>query len=136
MVPDRKVARRPQPAARTVRCITVGRMTSSLPVVISAMILGNDREPSMSGPDDIERRLREIEAEFGPARVREPSAAERAAQLARKTGWRNARKVRKLRKPVTEPPRGSRPSRRGRIRSLVLVVVVLACIAGAAVAII
>jgi hypothetical protein len=94
----------------------------------------------MSGPDDIERRLREIEAEFGPARVKEPSAAERAGQLARKPGWRSARKARKLRRPVTEPPRGSQPSRRasrrGRIWSLVVAVVVLACIAGATVAII
>jgi len=90
----------------------------------------------MNGPDDIERRLREIEAEFGPARVKEPSAAERAGQLARKSGWRNARRARKLRKPVTEPPRRSQPSRRGRIWSLVVAVVVLACIAGATVAII
>src|SRR5215471_20883110 len=90
----------------------------------------------MNGPDDIERRLREIEAEFGPARVKEPSAAERAGQPARKTGWRNARRARKLRKPVTEPPRRSQPSRRGRIWSLVVAVVVLACIAGATVAII
>ena len=90
----------------------------------------------MNGPDDIERRLREIEAEFGPARVKEPSAAERAGQLARKTGWRNARRARKLRKPVTKPPRGSQPSRHGRIWSLVVAVVVLACTAGATVAII
>ena len=90
----------------------------------------------MNGPDDIERRLREIEAEFGPARVREPSAAERASQRARKTGWRNARKARKLRKPIPGPEGPPQPSRRGRIWSLVVVVVVLACIAAATDAII
>jgi hypothetical protein len=87
----------------------------------------------MNGPDDIERRLREIEAELGKASVKEPSAAERARQAAQKTGWRNARKARKLRKPVTAP--GRRPPRRGRVRSVV-VVVVLACVAAATVAII
>jgi hypothetical protein len=50
---------------------------------------GNTGEPPMTGPDDIERRLREIEAEFGPARVTEPSAAERARQSAQQTRWRN-----------------------------------------------
>jgi hypothetical protein len=54
-------------------------------------------EPSMNDPDDIERRLREIEAELGKARAKEPSAAERARRAAQKTGWRNARKARKLR---------------------------------------
>lgn len=89
----------------------------------------------MNGPDDIERRLREIEAELGEA-LKEPSAAERARQAARKTGWRNARKARKLRKPVPGPGRSPQPSRRGRIWSLVVVVVVLACMAAATVVII
>jgi hypothetical protein len=115
-------------------CVTIDIKTSYVYVVICAMILaGATGEPSMSGPDDIERRLREIEEELGEARVKEPSAAERARQAAQKTGWRNARKARKLRKPVPEP--GRRPPRRGRVRSAV-VVVVLACVAGATVAII
>lgn len=118
-------------------CVTIDTKTSYLYVVICAMILaGATGEPSMNGPDDIERRLREIEAELGEARVKEPSAAERARQAARKTGWRNARKARKLRKPVPGPGRSPQPSRRGRIWSLVVAVVVLACLAAATVAII
>jgi hypothetical protein len=75
-------------------CVTIDMKTSYLYVVICAMNLaGVTGEPSMNGPDDIERRLREIEAEPGRARVKEPSAAERARQAARKTGWRNARKA-------------------------------------------
>jgi hypothetical protein len=117
-------------------CVTIDIKTSYVYVVICAMILaGATGEPSMSGPDDIERRLREMEAELGEARVKEPSAAERARRAAQKTGWRNARKARKLRKPVPGPGRSPKPSRRGRIWSLVVAVVVLACLAAAAVAI-
>lgn len=62
----------------------------------------------MSDPDDIERRVRELEAELAaPA----------------------ARRQQQSRTPV-------QPSRRGRAWSLVIVVVVLACMAGAAVGII
>jgi len=88
----------------------------------------------MSGPDDIERRLREIEAEIGPAQVKEPSAAERARQAARKPNWRARRKARKLRRPVPEPGRKS-SRRRHRLRPVLITVVVLACVAGAAFAV-
>lgn len=108
---------------------------------------GPTAEPG--GPDEFERRIREITGDIsGPGVIREPSAAERTRKAARKSGWRNARKARKLREPVPEPrrgprpprgpqpPRGPRPSKRGRIWSMVLAVVVLACVAGAVVAII
>jgi hypothetical protein len=74
--------------------------------------------------DEIERALRDLEAELArPARFIEPSAAERARLAARKTGWRNARKAKKLRKPVPEPRAAARlqapsvPSRRALGRS-------------------
>jgi hypothetical protein len=110
---------------------------------------GPTSEPG--GPDEFERRIREITGDIsGPTVIREPSAAERTRKAARKSGWRNARKARKLLKPVPEPARGPRPPAReprppareprpparGRIWSLVVVVVVLACMAGAIVAII
>src|SRR5258708_6677139 len=108
---------------------------------------GPTAEPG--GPDEFERRIREITGDIsGPGVIREPSAAERTRKAARKSGWRNARKARKLREPVPEPrrgprpprgpqpPRGPRPSKRGRIWSMVLAVVVLACVAGVVVAII
>jgi hypothetical protein len=52
-------------------------------------------------PDDINKRLKEIEAELRQAaKFKEPSAAERA----RKARLADARKARKLRKPVPEHP--------------------------------
>src|SRR5260370_20610495 len=78
---------------------------------------GPTAEPG--GPDEFERRIREITGDIsGPGVIREPSAAERTRKAARKSGWRNARKARKLREPVPAP-------RRGRIWSMVLAVVVL-----------
>jgi hypothetical protein len=105
--------------------------------------------------DETERQIREIETELhGPARFTEPSAAERAHQPVRSTGrpgWRDKRKARKLREPVESPraprPDGSRASsprpatgtpresRRGRTWSLVIALVVIAGLAGAAYAI-
>jgi hypothetical protein len=105
--------------------------------------------------DETERRIGEIEAELrGPAKFKEPSAAERARQPVRPTGrpgWRSKRKARKLREPVESPSaprpgdsraRSPRPaagqpreSRRGRTWSLVIAVVVIAGLAGAVYAI-
>jgi hypothetical protein len=98
------------------------------------------------GPDEFERRIREITGDIsGPGVIREPSAAERTRKAAPKSSWRNARKARKLRKPVPSrgtlpsrppaPPRGPRSSMRRRIWSWVIAVVVLAGLAGAVVAI-
>src|SRR5258708_28378493 len=91
---------------------------------------GPTAEPG--GPDEFERRIREITGDIsGPGVIREPSAAERTRKAARKSGWRNARKARKLREPVPEPPRGPppprgpqpprgpRPSQRGRLSAMV-----------------
>jgi hypothetical protein len=93
-------------------------------------------------PDDFEQRISEIEAELRrPAKFKEPSAAERAS----KPGLRDARKARKLRKPVPEPapaaapehwrsgpgqPRRTSPGR-GRAWSLLIAVVVIAGLAAA-----
>jgi hypothetical protein len=68
----------------------------------------------VTGPDDIERRVREIQAELAAA----------------------AKRNERPRKPGPEQPRGPQPSTRGRIWSLVAVVVVLAGMAAAAVGII
>ncbi|HEV2373274.1 MAG TPA: hypothetical protein VGS19_14010 [Streptosporangiaceae bacterium] len=61
--------------------------------------------------DGIERRLREITAELaGPAKFKEPSAAERTSkpvQATQRMSWRNRRKAKRLRQPVRE----SRPTR-------------------------
>src|SRR5258708_21440053 len=71
---------------------------------------GPTAEPG--GPDEFERRIREITGDIsGPGVIREPSAAERTRKAARKSGWRNARKARKLREPVPEPRRGPPPPR-------------------------
>jgi hypothetical protein len=105
---------------------------------------GPTAEPG--GPDEFERRIREITGDIsGPGVIREPSAAQRTRKAAPKSSWRNARKARKLRRPVPSreplpsrppaPPRGPRSSTRRRIRSWVIAVVVLAGLAGAVVAI-
>ena len=105
---------------------------------------GPTAEPG--GPDEFERRIREITGDIsGPGVIREPSAAERNRKAAPKSGWRNARKARKLRRPVPSrgplpsrppaPPRGPRSSARRRIWSWVIAVVVLAGLAGAVLAI-
>ncbi|HXP19490.1 MAG TPA: hypothetical protein VN840_07575 [Streptosporangiaceae bacterium] len=78
-------------------------------------------EGTAPGPDEIDRGLREIIAGVGgDAAVREPSAAERSRRpaqpvQAKRLGWRNARKARRLRRPVPEP--GHRPRRGGTGRS-------------------
>jgi hypothetical protein len=59
----------------------------------------------VSNPDDIERRLREIEAELGPAKFKEPSAAERARQPVQKMGRRS--RVRPAGAPVNPYEQGS-----------------------------
>jgi hypothetical protein len=58
-------------------------------------------------PDDFDRQLRDLTSgAAGSARYREASAGERARRAARPGGrlrvsWRNARRARNLRKPVT-----------------------------------
>lgn len=63
-------------------------------------------------PDEFDRQLRDLTSgDVRPARFTELSAAERASRSAnrpmpeptrkKRTGWRNARKARRLRKPVT-----------------------------------
>jgi hypothetical protein len=91
-------------------------------------------------PDDIDERLREIEAELRrPAKFIEPSAAERAG----KPRLRDRRKAKKLRKPVPErapapapdhwrsgPAQPQRASRaHGRAWSLLIAVIVIAGLA-------
>ena len=93
-------------------------------------------------PDDIDKRLREIEAELRrPAKFTEPSAAERAG----KPRLRDRRKASKLRKPVPErapvpvpdhwrsgsaqPQRSSRA--RGRAWSLLIAAIVVGGLAAA-----
>jgi hypothetical protein len=93
-------------------------------------------------PDDIDKRLRDIEAELRqPAKFIEPSAAERA----RKPSSRDARKARKLRKPVPErapvpapdhwrtgPAQPQRASKgHGKAWSLLIALVVIAGLAAA-----
>jgi hypothetical protein len=100
-------------------------------------------------PEEIERRVSEIEAELRrPAKFKEPSAAERARKPVKLAGLRNARKARKLRRPVPEPPPRPgfaqpragfaqppppRPARRGKVWSLLIAVVIIAGLSVAAV---
>jgi hypothetical protein len=66
--------------------------------------MAGSTDKSPGSPDEIERALHDLEAELArPARFIEPSAEERARMGGRKMGWRNARKAKKLRKPVPEP---------------------------------
>lgn len=83
-----------------------------------------EHTPAAPGPDEFDRQLRDLTSgASGAPKFREPSAQERATHLARPAGppakmsWRNARKARKLRAPVSSAsPRRSRLSgRRGRL---------------------
>lgn len=93
-------------------------------------------------PEDIDKRLRDIEAELRqPAKFKEPSAAERA----RKPRLRDRRKAKQLRKPVPGHPSVPAPdqwrsgpaqprrasSGRGRAWSLLIAVVVIGGLAAA-----
>jgi hypothetical protein len=82
-----------------------------------------ERGPSVPGPDDFDRQLRDLTSgSAGAARYREPSAEERAKQAAQRkprqrAGWRGSAKARQLRGPVNPPRQGSRgPLRRRRLR--------------------
>src|SRR5260370_34625406 len=60
---------------------------------------GPTAEPG--GPDEVERRIREITGDIsGPGAIREPSAAQRTRKAAPKSSWRNPRTARELRRPV------------------------------------
>jgi hypothetical protein len=85
--------------------------------------MSTERGPSVPGPDDFDRQLRDLTSgSAGAARYREPSAEERAKQAAQRkprqgTGWRGSAKARQLRGPVNSPRQGSRgPLRRRRLR--------------------
>jgi len=85
--------------------------------------MSTERGPSVPGPDDFDRQLRDLTSgSGGAARYREPSAEERAKQAAQRkprqrAGWRGSAKARQLRRPVDSPGQGSRgPSRRRRLR--------------------
>jgi len=77
--------------------------------------------PADPEPDDFDRQLRELTSgTAGAARFTELSAAERASQAARPAparkpaNWRDARKARNLRRPVSGSSRGqARPGGRG-----------------------
>lgn len=106
---------------------------------------GSPGDPS--SPDELERKIKELEADLvkkaKKAKFTEPSAAERASKpVTPQLGWRDARKARKLRKPVPQPPptppawRASPPSAptastRRRARSLLIALAVIVCLAGA-----
>jgi hypothetical protein len=82
-----------------------------------------ERGPSVPGPDDFDRQLRDLTSgSAGAARYREPSAEERAKQAAQRkprqrAGWRGSAKARQRRGPVDPPRQGSRgPLRRRRLR--------------------
>jgi len=93
--------------------------TSSRPLApVRPGILGYmsmEKPEAVPGPDDFDRQLRDVTSgAVGAARYREPSAIERARRAAQPGGplrisWRNARRARMLRKPVTAGS-GSRPS--------------------------
>jgi hypothetical protein len=85
--------------------------------------MSTERGPSIPGPDDFDRQLRDLTSgSAGAARYREPSAEERAKQAAQRrprqrAGWRPSAKARELRRPVNSPRQGSRgPLRRRRLR--------------------
>ena len=99
-------------------------------------------------PDEFDRQLWQIASgRADDAAFKEPSAAERARRpvqggSADRMSWRNARKAARLRKPVPEPSKSGagrrtrarstvrdRPARR-RTRSLLIVVAVIAVLAG------
>ncbi len=79
--------------------------------------------PASSEPDDFDRQLRDLTSGVAEApRFTEPSAAERARLAAERTrarpagqptpmSWRNARKARKLRRPVTGQGASAQPGR-------------------------
>jgi hypothetical protein len=100
--------------------------------------------PGAADEDDFDRRLRELtENAAGPARFREPSAAERA-RLAQQARRRESRRARKLRWPgpgsgpgrqpapgrAPIPGRGASPGRARGPRSTVIAVIAVACIGG------
>jgi hypothetical protein len=70
--------------------------------------MSEEYRPPVPEPDEFDRQLRELSSGSAePAKFTELSAAERARQAAIRPvpqsgrgGWRNARKARKLRKPV------------------------------------
>ena len=85
--------------------------------------MSTERGPSVPGPDDFDRQLRDLTSgSAGAARYREPSAEERAKQAAQRrprqrAGWRASAKARDLRRPVNSPRQGSRgPLRRRKLR--------------------
>ena len=85
--------------------------------------MSTERGPSIPGPDDFDRQLRDLTSgSAGAARYREPSADERAKQAAQRrprqrAGWRGSAKARELRKPVNSPRQGARgPLRRRKLR--------------------
>ena len=83
-----------------------------------------EQSPAVPSPDEFDRQLRDLTSgASGAATFREPSAQERAAHPAArlgkpgKTSWRNARKARKLRRPVVAPERpGAKRTGRGHLR--------------------
>jgi hypothetical protein len=85
--------------------------------------MSTERGPSIPGPDDFDRQLRDLTSgSAGSARYREPSAEERAKQAAQRrprqrARWRGSAKARELRRPVNSPGQGPRgPLRRRRLR--------------------
>jgi hypothetical protein len=82
--------------------------------------MSSERDPSIPGPDDFDRQLRDLTSgSAGAARYREPSAEERAKQAAQRRPrqrWRASAKARQLRSPVNPPRQGSRGPRRRRLR--------------------
>src|SRR5262249_9060064 len=85
--------------------------------------MSTEHGPSIPGPDDFDRQLRDLTSgSAGAARYREPSAEERAKQAAQRrpgqrSGWRATAKARQLRRPVKSPRQGARgPLRRRRLR--------------------
>jgi len=66
-----------------------------------------EHRAAVPNPDDFDRQLRDLASgAAGTARYREPSAIERARRAARparrlRLSWRNSRRARNLRKPVS-----------------------------------
>ncbi len=69
--------------------------------------MSTEHRAGVPSPDDFDRQLRDLTSgAAGTARYREPSAVERARRAAPtgrrlRVSWRNARRARKLRTPVT-----------------------------------